>query len=91
MNRLYSAALRIVICLAAPSLIWGQTNFGQINGTVYDPTGNLVVDAKIVLQNLDAQGTREGTSTSAGTFVIPTVPPARYTLKVTAPRFPKPM
>lgn len=87
MHRKSPGMLRLVLGLVATGAAWGQTNFGQINGTVYDPSGNIVSDAKIVIQNLDAEGTREGTSTSSGAFVIPTVPPARYTLRVTASGF----
>ena len=76
-------------CLAVALSVAGfaQSNFGQINGTVFDPSGNLISGAKVVIRNLDAEGTREAVSTGNGGFVIPTVPPARYSLTATAPGF----
>jgi len=64
-----------------------QTNFGQVNGTVYDPSGNLVPNAKVMVRNLDAEGEREAVTSGSGGYAILTVPPGRYSLTVTATGF----
>ena len=80
--------LRIILLpIAAASAALCQTNFGQINGTITDPTGTGVPAAKIVLKNLDAEAERQTVSAGTGTYVIPTVPPGRYALTVTASGF----
>ncbi|MGH9628556.1 MAG: carboxypeptidase regulatory-like domain-containing protein, partial [Bryobacteraceae bacterium] len=84
----FPAAVALTILALSPSFpALAQTNFGQINGSVYDPTGNLISGAKIVIRNLSAEGSREAVSTNDGSFVIPTVPPALYSLSATAPGF----
>src|SRR2546426_9857697 len=80
--------LRIgVLLIGAASASLCQTNFGQINGTITDPTGTGVAGAKIVLNNLDAAAERQTVSAGTGTYVIPTVPPGRYSLTVSASGF----
>jgi hypothetical protein len=64
------------------SVCQAQTNFGQINGTVVDETGGVVVGATVTLTSLDIQAERKVTTSNIGAFVIPLVPPARYSVKV---------
>src|SRR5689334_14621042 len=80
---LIAAAIAVVMETAAVS----QTNFGQINGTITDPSGTEVAGAKVALQSLETSAERQALSNSTGTYVIPTVPPGRYSLTVTAPGF----
>src|ERR1700732_1025073 len=82
-----SAFKLILLLIAVASVALCQTNFGQINGTITDPTGTGVPAAKIVLKNLDAEAERQTVSAGTGTYVIPTVPPGRYSLTVTASCF----
>ncbi len=74
------------ICFAAATAM-AQTNFGQINGTVTDPSGVEITGAKAVLQSLETSTERQAMTNSAGTFVIPSVAPGRYSLTVTANGF----
>jgi hypothetical protein len=75
-----------VACLAI-SPAHAQTNFGEINGTITDPTGNQIPGAKVVLQSLETSTERQTVSNGTGTYVIPTVAPGRYSLTVTAAGF----
>ena len=70
---------------AAPAV--AQTNFGQINGIVTDPSGIEIAGAKVVLQSLDTSTERQAATNAAGTYVIPSVAPGRYSLTVTATGF----
>jgi hypothetical protein len=81
----FALVLAALLCLHTKGL--PQTNFGQVNGRVYDPSGNVVNGAKISLRNLDAEAIRKAVSRETGAFVVLTVPPARYSLTVTAPGF----
>jgi len=83
-----SAARLLWAALVVPVLpVLAQTNFGQVNGTITDPSGTGIPAARIVLKNLDAEAERQTTSSGAGTYVIPTVPPGRYSLTVIAQGF----
>src|SRR6516165_10845422 len=73
-------------CLVETAAV-SQTNFGQINGTVTDPSGTEISGATIVLHSLETSAERQVASNSTGSYVIPTVPPGRYSLTVTAPGF----
>jgi hypothetical protein len=71
----------------AVSPAFSQTNFGQINGTVTDPSGIEIAGAKVVLQSLETSTERQTVTNSSATYVIPTVAPGRYSLTVTAAGF----
>ena len=73
-------------CLVETTAV-SQTNFGQINGTITDPSGTEIAGARVVLQSLETSAERQAQSNSTGTYVIPTVAPGRYSLTVTAPGF----
>jgi hypothetical protein len=78
--------LTLAIFIAISSLATNsaaQTNYGQINGTVVDPSGASVVDATVVLTAIDTTGvSRTVSTTPEGAFLIPVVPPGHYTLNV---------
>jgi hypothetical protein len=77
--------IAILICVGVwlqGSVCQAQTNFGKINGTVVDPTGNVVSDAMVTLTAVDTRSDRKVTTSADGNFVILVVPPGRYSLKV---------
>jgi hypothetical protein len=57
-----------------------------INGTVTDPSGAIVVGAKVEVRQAGA-ATFVATTNSAGAYVIPTLVAADYTVTVSAPGF----
>jgi hypothetical protein len=59
-----------------------------ISGLVQDPSGAVMPNAHVVVISEDTGVTaRKVTSTGAGTFVVPLLPPGSYTLQITAPGF----
>ena len=52
-----------------------QLGTGAITGTVEDPSGRLIEDAKITVTNVDTGLNREIVSTSNGSFTVPVLPP----------------
>jgi hypothetical protein len=64
-----------------------QTNLGQVNGTVYDPSSMPVPNATVTLHSLDTGAERQTSASATGSYVILSIPPARYSLKVVAPGF----
>lgn len=74
-----------LLILTTPAL--SQTSSGTITGRVFDPTGNSVPNAEVMLKN---EGTRDARSTVTaidGGFVFTSVQPAKFTLTVQAGGF----
>src|SRR5437588_9205140 len=79
----------VVFALAIPSLFaQAGAGLGSISGSVKDPSGASVPNAKIVVAN-DSNGVRRNLeSNNAGLFTIPALPPSPgYTVTVEAPGF----
>jgi hypothetical protein len=64
-----------------------QTVYGSITGTVTDPTGAIIPNAKVVAREAQSGTTLNGASTSAGVFTFPQMPIGAYDITVTAPGF----
>lgn len=77
--------LALLLALAAPA--FGQSDRGNIVGTVTDPNGAVVPDAKVTVTNTDNGETREVTTSSEGNYSIPELKAAPYQLVVEAAGF----
>jgi hypothetical protein len=58
-----------------------QLGSGAISGRVLDPTGNIVVGAKVTVVNAATRLTRELTTNNDGVFSAPVLPAGEYTVK----------
>ena len=88
MNR---TAFRLVflscVFLLSSALVLGQTESGQIAGTVTDATGAVVVGAKVVIKSVTTGLTREIATNSAGIFTFPSLKPDTYDVSVSSSGF----
>ena len=85
-----TAILLCVVLLFAFSVpTWGQTETGQISGTVVDQQGAGVPNAKISVRNLGTRAVREVSADDRGGFVVPNLLPATYSVLIEAPNFTK--
>ncbi len=66
---------------------FAQSSSSGVNGVVTDPSGAAVPGAKITLRNVDTNVDRDTTSNGSGNYFFTSLPPARYTLLVSAPAF----
>src|SRR5881227_3093384 len=73
---LLSASL-IVVCVC-----WGQVNNASLTGLVTDPSGAVVVGAKVTLTNTATNVEQATTTTASGYYDFPVVQVGRYRLKV---------
>ncbi len=81
-----------VVCLVAAfaaGIVFGQSFTATIVGTVKDSTGAVVPQAAIVAVNTATGARTEARSDEAGLFLVPQLPPGRYTVEVTAAGFKK--
>jgi hypothetical protein len=87
-----TATLRLAVLLVIVLLgvsAFAQMNTGRITGTVQDPSGAVVPNAKVTAVNPRTQATKEATSNEQGNYVITAVQPGVYTVTVTAAGFSK--
>lgn len=78
--------LLTVFLWAAPA--GAQTaNTGLVFGTVTDPAGAVVPEAKVQLTNTDTNETKETITNSAGQFTFPGVAPGKYKVTLTKAGF----
>jgi outer membrane receptor protein involved in Fe transport len=86
------AFVAIAVLLLAGGLVssaFGQTETGQISGTVLDQQGAAVPKARISIRNLGTSAVRETTSDDHGAFTATNLLPARYAVLVEAEGFTK--
>src|ERR1051326_596690 len=60
----------------------GQTTNGNIQGTVVDPSSAAVAGATVTARNMDTGLTAAATTTGAGVYALPNLPPGRYEITV---------
>src|SRR5438445_1641263 len=77
----------IFLVLAFSAATVGQAVFGNITGTVTDPTGAAVPNAEIAITDLNRGITYTTKTTSNGNFTQTHLLAGRYQVKVTAPAF----
>ncbi|MGH9583564.1 MAG: TonB-dependent receptor, partial [Bryobacteraceae bacterium] len=82
----YLSLAMLMAVLLSPVILRAQALQG-ITGTVVDPTGAIIPNAKVTATN-DATGVANtATTNSAGTYQFPALIPGTYTVKVAAPGF----
>ena len=64
------------------SVMFAQTDSARLEGTIQDPTGAVVPNAKVTLINTATQARVEGVSDAAGSFIFASVLPGKYNLSV---------
>src|SRR3954454_11849748 len=81
---LFSLALLTALC---STVLTGQTETGQLTGTVFDPAGAVLPKATVTATDPVTKTARNATSSGAGTYVIPNLLPGTYEVSATAPGF----
>ena len=88
MNTLRKYLLRATAAwLLLVSSSQGQTSTTSLQGTVTDPSGSAVANARVELTNLDSKAARETTTDSQGDYRFQFLPPGTYSLSVSAAGF----
>jgi hypothetical protein len=60
----------------------GQGITGSITGTVTDPSGSVVGGAAVTIRQEETDAIRKVTTSDAGTYTVPQLPPGHYDVKV---------
>ena len=78
----------LISCLAGGTPAWAQTGTSStITGTVTDPSGAVVANAKVTIHNPVSGFAGSATTDNSGAFSFPNVPFNPYHLTVDAPGF----
>src|SRR5215831_16407536 len=64
-----------------------QAETGQVTGTVLDPTGAVIPNAKVTVKSATTGLERQTTTTTAGTYAVTNLQPGTYTVTAEAPGF----
>jgi hypothetical protein len=64
-----------------------QITTGRLTGTAADEQGLAIANARVTVTNEDTGDVRRNVTNAAGVFVLPALPPGRYTLAVAADGF----
>ncbi len=80
-------ALLLAMCAAAPALYGQSLTQGAIAGTVTDPSGAVVPNATVTIKNEQTGVAATATTNKTGYYHFSLLPPATYTLSITAPSF----
>jgi trimeric autotransporter adhesin len=83
------AALGLLALGLAVTLVQAQSYYGGLRGSVVDPNGGAIPNAKITLINEGTAAQRATLSTESGQFVFSEIVPGNYTLTIEAPGFKK--
>ena len=74
-----ACVLGVVFALSSPG--FSQT-VGQVTGLVTDPSGSIVVGAKVTVTNSQTNVSRETATNSAGNYAFPALQPGLYDVRV---------
>ncbi len=77
------------IGLCAPTALTAQAYFGTVSGVLTDGTGAVVVDAGVVLTDVQKGYNFKTTSDANGRYLFRSIPPGTYTVTVDAKGFQK--
>ena len=87
MPRSMTLAFVAVFCLLTGTGAFGQRTTGRLRGQILDPSGGAVANAQVTVTNQQTGVTVTITTTSAGTYELPSVLPGLYRVSVEAKGF----
>jgi hypothetical protein len=86
-NRILAAFFLTVFIFCSVAAIAQSTTEGAIGGTVYDSNDALLPNAKVVVHNNGTNAEQTATTNSSGYFRVTGLPPASYSVTVSAAGF----
>jgi hypothetical protein len=89
--RLCSSAVAALLCLLLVPQLFAQAtiSFAQLNGTVLDASGRVVVGATVTARETNTNRTYTAQSNADGYYFLPSLPPGAYELTTVAQGFAK--
>ncbi len=82
MKKLAILFVAALLVLGVASMLQAQSQFGAVRGTVTDPAGSSVPDAKVTLRSAATNVAQETVTNNEGNFTIANVSPGEYKLSI---------
>ncbi len=79
--------LALVVCSLAGTSVFAQEFRATLSGTITDPSGNGIANAKVTVQNLATSGEQSQMTGAQGDYSIPFLNPGKYKVTVEAAGF----
>jgi hypothetical protein len=89
MKTTWATIIALAIITFIPLSALAQAGYGSISGTIQDPAGAVVPNAKVTVTNIATNTTSRLTSSGDGRYLALQLPPAAYQLSVEATGFKK--
>ncbi|HTW63704.1 MAG TPA: carboxypeptidase regulatory-like domain-containing protein [Bryobacteraceae bacterium] len=86
-TRVLSAPCAFLVYLLLPVIGYAQSTFGDIRGTVRDPSGLALPQAVVTLHNVDENTSRTVTSDDHGDYLFENLKPGNYTVSASKEGF----
>ncbi len=84
---IFTLALLIVVAIAAPILLSQTLTSGDLTGTITDPSGAVIPNAKVTLKSNDQGFTKTATTNANGFYRFSLLPPGSYNVSVAVQGF----
>jgi hypothetical protein len=81
--------ITVILSLTLGASASAQTIGGELSGSVTDPTGSVIVGARLVIRNTATGSERQAVTNTRGEFHIPSLPPGEYQIEAEAQGFSK--
>jgi len=82
-------ALVVGTFFSQPVAAQATISFAQLNGTIHDPSGQVIVGAVVTLRNIGTNRTYSATTNNTGLYVVPNLTPGQYELSISFTGFSK--
>ena len=89
MNRNFAGLRIALLALVGASAMFAQRDLATLVGTVTDPSGGVIANATVTVNENDTNEVYSLTTNSAGEYIRPALKPSTYSISVTAPGFRK--
>ncbi len=89
LRKILVACGALTLALGSALPIHGQAVNGTILGTVSDPSGATVANAKVTATQAETGSSRDSVTNESGNYTMPDLPPGTYSVTILAPGFKK--
>ncbi|MGA2921803.1 MAG: TonB-dependent receptor [Candidatus Sulfotelmatobacter sp.] len=80
-------SLGLILVFGSATTVWAQYTTARLGGIISDPSGAVVAEATIAVQDVGTGYSQSTNSTSAGQYLFPTLPVGTYQITVSVPGY----